>query len=88
MHSSRTAARFAAFKPAYVVLTFLAHSYTVGLAGRDVPLDILPAALAIPWFKVSRRIGVKPVVSYSAVGLWNWTLIDDMLPVSLEYIQV
>jgi indoleamine 2,3-dioxygenase len=43
----------------------------------DKPEVVLPAQIAIPWFKISRKLNINPVVSYSGVGLWNWCLIDE-----------
>jgi indoleamine 2,3-dioxygenase len=56
---------------AFVVLTFLANSYLIGIANHD-PLEIiLPRQIAVPWFNIAKELGVKPCASYAAVDLWN-----------------
>jgi indoleamine 2,3-dioxygenase len=69
---------------AFVVLSFLAHGYLIGVVKHDTTVTILPKQIAIPWFKVAKLLDVKPVVSYAAVDLWNWYKLDDSLPVELD----
>lgn len=38
---------------------------------RDIPR--LPRYLAIPLFHVSKRLGMPPVLTASAMDMWNWT---------------
>jgi indoleamine 2,3-dioxygenase len=44
----------------------------------------LPQQLAVPWFEVSDRCGVKPVASYTSAALWNCCLKDESKPPSLD----
>lgn len=69
---------------AYVVLSFLAHGYLIGIAKHDEIISILPPQIAIPWFNVSHQLGVKPVISYAGVDLWNWYRLDPEAPLNLE----
>lgn len=55
---------------AYVVLSFLAHGY---VWNGSTPVDRLPAALSIPWDAVSLALEIRPVLTLSAVSLWNYT---------------
>ncbi|KAJ3064137.1 hypothetical protein HK102_008277, partial [Quaeritorhiza haematococci] len=67
---------------AYVVLSFLGHSY---VWGNTVDIsDRVPATIAKPWVTVSARLGLKPVVSYSAVELFNYKLLDPHGPYDLS----
>ncbi|KAK5124998.1 hypothetical protein LTR85_001188 [Meristemomyces frigidus] len=60
----------AEWRRAYVVLAFLAQGY---IWGGDVPAQILPPALSIPFLEVSRRLDLPPVLTYAASNLWNFS---------------
>lgn len=47
----------------------------------------IPEPLAVPLLQVSSMIKAPPVVTYSDIGLHNWSLIDPAKPVSLDNIQ-
>ena len=70
---------------AFIVLTFIAHSYMYGVPNADAPIDVLPRSLAVPWFNVALRLNINPVVSYSSTALWNWCLIDPEGPIDLRF---
>ncbi|QSL64346.1 hypothetical protein MERGE_001646 [Pneumocystis wakefieldiae] len=53
----------------YLILSFMAHSYTWD---GERPSDRLPASIAKPWVQVSENLEIRPVISYAAVCLWNW----------------
>lgn len=72
---------------AFIVLTFIAHSYMYGVPNTDDPIPILPKQLAIPWFNVSAKLNINPVVSYSSTALWNWYLIDKDGPIDLRLVS-
>lgn len=61
---------------AYLVLCMLSHSY-IWCMGDDNVATILPKSLAVPWWHVSKRLGITPVLTHAAVDLYNWKLIDD-----------
>ncbi|EWC46634.1 hypothetical protein DRE_04121 [Drechslerella stenobrocha 248] len=65
------------WRRAYVVLSFLAHSY---IWGDTTPSEVLPPALSIPYLAVSAKLEVPPVASYAALCLWNFRPIfrDDL----------
>ncbi|KTW29376.1 hypothetical protein T552_01330 [Pneumocystis carinii B80] len=54
---------------AYLILSFMAHSY-VWIDKK--PSDRLPASIAKPWIQVSEILEIRPIISYAAVCLWNW----------------
>ncbi|KAI0428015.1 Indoleamine 2,3-dioxygenase [Xylaria sp. FL1042] len=55
---------------AYVILCFLAHGY---IWGGDVPSDVIPPAITVPFLQVSNQLGLPPVATYAALNLWNFT---------------
>ena len=61
------------WRRAYVVLTMLTTTYIWMGKETDVKQS-LPKQLAIPWVKASKEVGVRPIVTYSAVVLFNFNL--------------
>lgn len=57
------------WRRAYVILSFLSHSY---VWGDRTPSEILPSSISIPYLAVSAKLEVPPVASYAAVCLWNF----------------
>lgn len=68
---------------AYCVLTFLSQGY-LWERGERGAVTILPKQLAIPWWEVSTRCGLPPVATYTSTVLWNWSLKDPTLPVTID----
>lgn len=62
---------------AFSTLTFLAHAYIVGVPGHSKHLPIVPRSISIPWCALASSLGVKPIVGYMAVDLWNWFWIEE-----------
>ena len=69
---------------AYTVLTFLGHGYLYGVSNCDIPENILPKSIAVPWFEVAKMLLINPVATYAGVGLWNWYLLDESSPIDLR----
>ncbi len=67
------------------ILTFLSQGY-LWQEGREGAVSVLPKQLAIPWWEVSNRLGLPPVVTYSELVLWNWRLKDTDGPISSDNI--
>ncbi|KAK6329669.1 hypothetical protein TWF696_003542 [Orbilia brochopaga] len=59
----------AEWRRAYVILSFLSHSY---IWGDTTPAETLPPAISIPYLAVSARLEVPPVATYAALCLWNF----------------
>jgi indoleamine 2,3-dioxygenase len=55
---------------------------------QDQSRKILPAQLAVPLWRASRRIGMEPTMSYSLYALWNYYRPDPGKPVSLENLEL
>jgi indoleamine 2,3-dioxygenase len=58
---------------AMVLLSYLGHAY---VWGGHRPATVLPERLAVPWYKVSERLGRPPVLSYSSYALHNYYRFD------------
>ncbi|TPX35713.1 hypothetical protein SmJEL517_g01883 [Synchytrium microbalum] len=67
---------------AYVVLAFIGQAYIWGK--NEEAEDILPESVAVPYVMVCNRLGLKPVLSYAAVVLYNHYLIDPEGPLDLS----
>ncbi|MGH8630905.1 MAG: hypothetical protein ACREU7_09105, partial [Burkholderiales bacterium] len=65
---------------AMMVLSYLGHAYVWGEA---VPAAQLPAALAVPWHAVAKKVGRPPVLSYPSYALYNWKRMDPRRPIAL-----
>ncbi len=69
---------------AHVALSYLTHLY-VHSATHDPSSPIsIPPSLSIPLIKVSRELGVPPVITYADTVLWNWRKIDPSLPTTAD----
>lgn len=55
---------------------------------QDQSRKILPAQLAVPLWRASRRIGMEPTMSYGLYGLWNYYRKDPGKSVSLDNIEL
>ncbi|XP_028325244.1 indoleamine 2,3-dioxygenase 2-like [Gouania willdenowi] len=60
---------------AHLALGFLSMGY-VWQEGENGAAEILPKALAIPYWLVSRRLGIPPILTYADSVLANWKLRD------------
>ncbi|XP_039857703.1 indoleamine 2,3-dioxygenase 2-like isoform X2 [Simochromis diagramma] len=60
---------------AHLALGFISMGY-VWQEGQHAPAEILPKALALPFWLVSRRLGLPPILTYADSVLANWKLKD------------
>jgi indoleamine 2,3-dioxygenase len=65
---------------AAVLLSFLGHAFVWG--GKEVEPRV-PRGIAVPWVKVSAKLGLPPVLTYATYVLWNWRRLDPEAPVGL-----
>jgi indoleamine 2,3-dioxygenase len=56
---------------AYVTLGFLTQAYI--WQDKTTPSAIVPAKLGEPFLEVCEYLGMRPVLSYAGICLWNWT---------------
>ncbi|KAK6363842.1 hypothetical protein TWF730_001249 [Orbilia blumenaviensis] len=59
----------AEWRRAYLILSFLSHSY---IWGDDTASEVLPTPISIPYLAVSKKLDVPPVATYAALCLWNY----------------
>src|SRR5262249_22029956 len=62
--------------------SFFGHAY-VWETWAEGPARRLPAAVAVPWFEVARRLGRPPVLSYASYAPDNWRRLDPNGPIAL-----
>ncbi|TPX41365.1 hypothetical protein SeMB42_g05602 [Synchytrium endobioticum] len=74
------------WRRAYLVLSFLAQAYVWGK--NEDAQEVLPECIAVPWVTVCNQLGLKPVISYAAVELYNYYLIDENGPMDLSNLAV
>ena len=55
---------------------------------QDQSLKMLPAQLAVPLWRASRRIGMEPTMPYSLYALWNYYRKDPGHPVSPNNLEL
>ncbi|KAI0455797.1 Indoleamine 2,3-dioxygenase [Xylaria acuta] len=55
---------------AYMILCFLTHSY---VWGGDVPSEILPPSITVPFLRISDHLDLPPVATYAALNLYNFS---------------
>ena len=67
------------------MLTFLSQAYIWTEGEKGLP-DRVPAVLAVPWNTVAQRLGLPPVICYSATVLNNWGLHNPSTPVDSKNI--
>ncbi|XP_028445484.1 indoleamine 2,3-dioxygenase 2-like isoform X1 [Perca flavescens] len=60
---------------AHLVLGFISMGY-VWQEGQHAPAQILPKALALPYWQVSGRLGLPAILTYADSVLANWKLKD------------
>lgn len=62
------------WRRAYVILSFFAHAY---IWGGDVPQQILPPSVTVPYLRVSAHLELPPTLAYAAANLWNFSCKGD-----------
>ena len=60
------------------------HSHSYVFSEPDSPATELPVQLALPWSRVSDRLGLPPVILHSTITLSNWRLINKHGPLALD----
>ncbi|XP_067092891.1 indoleamine 2,3-dioxygenase 2-like [Osmerus mordax] len=61
---------------AHLALGFIVMGY-VWQEGEHLPAQVLPKALALPFWLVSKRLGLPPILTYADSVLANWKLRDS-----------
>ncbi|OAP55162.1 hypothetical protein AYL99_10862 [Fonsecaea erecta] len=60
---------------AYVVLGYLTQAFI--WQDKSKPSEVIPASLAEPFLDVCHYLGMKPVLAYAGLCLWNWVQTDQ-----------
>ncbi|XP_071388808.1 indoleamine 2,3-dioxygenase 2-like [Centroberyx affinis] len=68
---------------AHLSLAFITMGY-VWQEGQHAPTETLPKALALPYWLVSRRLGLPPILTYADSVLANWKLKDPTGDMEIE----
>jgi len=75
----------AEFDRAMLLLSYIGQAY---VWGAQQPANQLPAALAIPWYEIAKKLGRPPILSYASYALYNWRRFDKQKPVQLGNIAL
>jgi indoleamine 2,3-dioxygenase len=62
---------------AYTILGFLVHAY---INSTPNPTNLLPLQLSDPFLAVCGELGMRPVLSYAGLCLWNWSTDAGTIP--------
>ncbi|KAI9103011.1 Indoleamine 2,3-dioxygenase [Phlyctochytrium arcticum] len=71
---------------AYLVLSFVGQAYVWGK--NEEISSFLPVVIARPWYTTAQHLGIKPVITYAAVELYNYRLLDPQGPWDLSNFSV
>ncbi|KAI0545910.1 IDO-domain-containing protein [Xylaria curta] len=55
---------------AYMILCFLTHGY---IWGGDIPSEILPPSITVPFLQISDHLELPPIATYTALNLYNFS---------------
>lgn len=56
----------------YVVLSFLVHAIVWGSGEDGKAVECIPPQITEPYLKICEILGMRPVLSYAGLCLWNW----------------
>jgi indoleamine 2,3-dioxygenase len=71
-----------------MVLAFLINFYAHSHPPSESPAPVhIPESLAVPMVKVSRELGIAPVLTFADTVLWNAKPADSQLPMSANNIS-
>ncbi|KAI9017447.1 Indoleamine 2,3-dioxygenase [Gaertneriomyces semiglobifer] len=71
---------------AYMILSFIGQAYVWGK--NEGVAHALPVVIARPWHETAQYLGIKPVITYAAVELYNYYLLDPSGPFDLSNFAV
>ncbi|KAJ3108253.1 hypothetical protein HDU97_001787 [Phlyctochytrium planicorne] len=67
---------------AYLVLSFIGQAYVWGK--NEDAMERMPSVIAVPWIEICEKLEVEPIITYAAVELYNFFLIDPEGPWDLS----
>lgn len=71
----------------FSILTILANAYVWAHQDDNHAYQRIPPAIGVPLLQVSEILGINPVITHASVVLFNWKMIDEDGPLSLENVQ-
>ncbi|KAJ3077118.1 hypothetical protein HDU98_008554 [Podochytrium sp. JEL0797] len=71
---------------AYLVLSFIGQAFVWGK--NDAAEERLPKCIAIPWMQTCHKLDMKPIITYAAVELYNFKLLDPAGPWDLSNLAI
>lgn len=72
---------------AYMILCFVGNGFIWQEGDDDIP-KVIPRQLAVPWYAVSRRLGVKPALCQTSLVLSNYVAIDKSKPLNIKNMKL
>ena len=63
------------WRRAYVILGYLTQAYI--WQDKTKPSAVVPASISEPFLQVCEYFGMRPVLSYAGICLWNWTALSQ-----------
>ncbi|XP_041792229.1 indoleamine 2,3-dioxygenase 1 [Chelmon rostratus] len=72
---------------AHLVLSMMTMGYT-WQEGENNTVEILPRNLAVPFWEVSQRLGLPPILTHADAALANWRKKDPEGPFDMENLEL
>ncbi|KAM9360494.1 indoleamine 2,3-dioxygenase 1 [Symphorus nematophorus] len=72
---------------AHLALSVMTMGYT-WQEGESNTIEILPRSLAVPYWEVSQRLGLPPILTHADVALANWRKKDPEGPFDMENLEL
>uniref|UniRef100_A0A8C5GFY5 Indoleamine 2,3-dioxygenase 2-like n=1 Tax=Gouania willdenowi TaxID=441366 RepID=A0A8C5GFY5_GOUWI len=85
--SSKFLQRHRELRLAHLALGMMTMGY-VWQEGENDTVDILPCSLAVPYWEVSQRLGLPPILTHADAVLANWKKKDPEGPFSMENLEL
>ncbi|KAM3868279.1 indoleamine 2,3-dioxygenase 1 [Diretmus argenteus] len=85
--SSRFLERHRELRLAHLVLSVMTQGY-VWQEGENNTVEMLPRNLAVPYWEVSQRLGLPPILTHADAVLANWRKRDPEGPFDMENLEL
>ncbi|CAI9738905.1 indoleamine 2,3-dioxygenase 2 [Octopus vulgaris] len=68
---------------AHLQLAIIASGY-IWQEGEEGVTKSIPEQLAVPWYRLSEELDLKPILTYADIIIINWRKKDENKPLELE----
>ena len=88
--SDRTLSTEEEWQRAYVILSFIAHSFIFETRNASESSEspvVLPSKVAVQWLRTAEYVGVPPAATYAAVVLYNYAIADPKKPLNADNLK-